>query len=132
MNVSSDKPYTIFRKDYKNSVFYKVGLSKKKEDGMYENGYVDIRFKKGIELKNKTQIYLKDAFLSFYLTKDKHTIPYIQVMEWENVSEVVDKEHKDVNTTSVKMDDIEITDDDFPFWGDLWTYLTNYKLNKVN
>jgi hypothetical protein len=36
-------------------------------------------------------------------------------MEWENVSEVVDKEHKDVNTTSVKMDDIEITDDDFPF-----------------
>jgi hypothetical protein len=30
------------------------------------------------------------------------------------------------------MDDIEITDDDFPFWGSLWTYLTNYKLNKVN
>lgn len=132
MNISSDKPYTIFRKEYKNTVFYKVGLSRKKQDGMFENGYVDIRFKGNPSIPNKTKIYIKDAFLSFYLTKDKHTIPYIQVMEWENVSEVVDKEHKDVNTTAVKMDDIEITEDDFPFWGDLWTYSMNYKLNKVN
>lgn len=126
MNVSSDKPYTIFRKDYKNSVFYKVGLSRKKEDGMYENGYVDIRFKKGIELKNKTQIYLKDAFLSFYLTKDKHTIPYIFVLDYELVADAIERsketdivkqdtkdEYKGLGS-SVKLEDLDI-DPELPF-----------------
>lgn len=110
MNISSDKPYTIFRKEYKNSVFYKVGLSRKKQDGMFENGYVDIRFKKGIELKNKTQIYLKDAFLSFYLTKDKHTIPYIFVLDYELVADTIEKSKQE--TTSIKLEDIDVSEDD--------------------
>ena len=95
MDISSEKPYTIFRKEYNDRTFYKVGLSKKTKEGEYEKGYVDIRFKGNPSIPNKTQIYIKKAFLSFYLNKDKHTTPYIQVMEWEEVAEVIEKEHAD-------------------------------------
>lgn len=111
MNIQSDKPYTIFRKDYKGYVFYKLGLSKKKQDGMYENGYIDIKFKGNPNIKNKTQIYINKAFLTFYLSKDKHTMPYIVAMEWQEVAEVIDKEHKDI----VKE---ETTDDLFAEFGE--------------
>ena len=96
MNINSDKPLMIFVKDYEGKKYYKVGLSRKMQNGSYENGYLDIKFKGNVDLKNKEQIYIKNAFLTFYLSKDKHTIPYIMVMEYELVSEVIDKEHKDI------------------------------------
>lgn len=94
MNISDNKPYMIFVKEYQGKKFYKVGLSKKNQNGQYENGYVDIRFKGGADLENQTQIYIKKAFLSFYKSQDKHTIPYIQVMEWETVSETIKESKK--------------------------------------
>lgn len=114
MNLSSEKPYMIFVKEYQGKKYYKVGLSKKLQNGSYENGYMDIRFKGNPDLENKEQIYIKNAFLTFYLSKDKHTIPYIMVMEYETIGEVVDKEHKEI-PKSIKMSDIEISDEDFPF-----------------
>lgn len=104
MNITSDKPYMIFVKDYEGKKYYKVGLSRKMQNGQYENGYMDIKFKGNVDLKNKEQIYIKNAFLTFYLSKDKHTIPYIMVMEYELVSDVIDKEHKDIVKDDTKED----------------------------
>lgn len=127
MNVQTDKPCMIFVKEYNSKKYYKVGLSKKKQDGTYENGYVDIQFKQGIEFENKDQIYIKDAFLTFYKSKDKATIPYIFVMEFERLEDTI-KHSKETDIVKqdtkddfeefgreVKLNDIEITDDDLPF-----------------
>lgn len=123
MNIQSDKPYMIFEKEYNGKKYYKIGLSKKLKNGEYENGYVDIQFKQGIEIHNKERIYLKDAFLTFYKSKDKATIPYIFVMDFERVentkeSNIVKQETKDDFNDfgkEVVLDEVEITDSDLPF-----------------
>ena len=95
MNIQTDKPQMIFVKEYNGKKYYKVGLSRKKQDGSYENGYVDIQFKQGIEFENKEQIYIKDAFLTFYKSRDKATIPYIFVMEFERMGETIQHSKED-------------------------------------
>lgn len=123
MNIQSDKPYMIFEKEYNGKKYYKIGLSKKLKNGEYENGYVDIQFKQGVEIHNKERIYLKDAFLTFYKSKDKATIPYIFVMDFERVentkeSNIVKHDTKDDFKDfgkEVILDEVEITDEDLPF-----------------
>lgn len=82
MKIISDREEMIFRKEYEDKVSYSIGLSKKREDGSYENGYIPVRFRKGIELKDKAKIKIKEAWLDFYKI-DKKTIPYIFINNFE-------------------------------------------------
>lgn len=118
--MNPKKLYTIYTKEYEGKKFYKVRLSKKDKEGKYINAYMDIRFKGEVDLPNKTQIYLKDWFLSFYLTKDNRTVFYIQVMsfEQEEKKEELKEEKKDGFEEfgeELKLDDVEIAEEDLPF-----------------
>lgn len=96
MNIQDDKQYTIYEKELNGAKFYRLQLSKKMQDGSYQNGYVDIKFAKCEAPENKTRIYLKNAWWSFYLSKDKHTIPYIVCMEYETAEQVIKESKKDI------------------------------------
>lgn len=72
----------IFAKEHNGRMFYSTGLSKKKPDGEYENGYIDVQFKKGVEVDNKTKIEIGKAWLTFYINKDKRTVPQIFISEF--------------------------------------------------
>ena len=87
MNIIDEKEKTIFRNEYEGKISYSIGLSKKKEDGSFENGYMPIRFKKGTELKDKTKIKIKEAWLDFYKA-DKRTVPYIFINKFEMASDM--------------------------------------------
>lgn len=127
MNIQSDKPYMIFEKEYNGKKYYKIGLSRKLQNGEYENGYVDIQFKQDVEIHNKERIYLKNAFLTFYKSKDKATIPYIFVMDFERIADTIEhSKEKDIVKQDTKddfkdfgkeviLDEVEITDEDLPF-----------------
>ena len=95
MNIVTDRQYMIFRKDNEFGTFYKVGLSKKDMNGNYINGYKDVRFKKGVNLENKTIIYIKKAWLDFYL-KDGKTRDYIFISEFETLENTIKKNHKEI------------------------------------
>ena len=113
MNLEHTYPVMIFRRDTDTRTFYSLGLSKKKQDGSYENGYIDCQFKKGIELENKTKIYIKDAWLSFYKNKDNLTMPYIFINNFETIEETIE-ESKEVDPFSIYTEygeSIEIKDD---------------------
>ena len=71
MQIVENYPVTIFRNDTEKGVFYSVGLSKKDVNGNYVNGYKNVRFKKGVEVANKTKIYIKKAFLDFYQKENR-------------------------------------------------------------
>ena len=43
---------------------YATGVSSKRQDGTYANKYIDVRFRKGVIVENKTKIDIKDGFLS--------------------------------------------------------------------
>lgn len=121
MEIISNKNEMIFRNDYNGKPIYSIGLSKKKQDGTYENGYMTVNFKEGTDIKDKTKIKIKNAWLSFYL-KDKKTIPTIFINDYEIVSEI-NPEHKEMQDitnnehykTKSNIENVQITDADLPF-----------------
>lgn len=122
MNIDNKYPVMIFKREYEGKTFYNVGLSRKDRDGNYINGYMSCRFKNGVEVADKTKIYIKSAWLDFYL-KDKVTVPYIFINEFETVGETIDKAKRDIEINKEPATDpfaefgkeIELTDADLPF-----------------
>lgn len=82
MNISNEYPVMVFKNTINGKDFYKIGLSKKDIDGNYINGYKSVRFRNGVEIDNMTKIYIKRAWLDFYI-KDKKTIDYIFICDFE-------------------------------------------------
>ena len=56
----------IFRKDFEDKVRYTLGLSKKDKEGKFENGYITVKFKQGVELNNQTKILIMFWLISFF------------------------------------------------------------------
>lgn len=73
---------TVFRRDYDGRALYSIGLSQKKTDGTWENGYMNAQFRKGVEVDDKTKIKVTRAWLKFY-KKNGVTVPYIFVSDFE-------------------------------------------------
>ena len=116
MKIVSDKYEMIFRKDYNGKPTYSVGLSKKKQDGTYENGYLKVSFKNGIELQDKTKIKIKDAWLNFNVV-EKKTYPFIFIKEFEIEEKKEENPFEDFgNSIKTEADNsIEINSEDLPF-----------------
>lgn len=93
MNIKENEEVMIF----KNQDRYAIGMSKKDRNNQWYNGYFRCRFRKGVEVENKTKIKIKKAFISFYLN-EKMTIPYIMIVDFEKVEDkdnYVDLENDD-------------------------------------
>ena len=124
MNIENKYPVMIFKKEYQGNIFYNVGLSRKDRDGNYINGYMPCRFKNNVSVEDKTKMYIKNAWLDFYL-KDKETKPYIFINEFELVGETIKKskvqEQQEVLNEVVNdpftefANEVEINPDDLPF-----------------
>lgn len=64
--TTDDKGVKIYRKDRQtqNGTFatYSMMISSKLQDGSWLNGFIDCRFKKGVEVANKSKIKINNAF----------------------------------------------------------------------
>ena len=113
MDITS-KNITIFVKEDENfKKHYRAGLSTKKQDGSYDNAYIDVRMPKGTNIENKTKINITKGFLSFYNYKDKddkqHTIWYIVVMEYKTEEQLKNTKINVVhNITQEELDDLPL------------------------
>lgn len=124
MNIENKYPVMIFKKEYQGNTFYNVGLSRKDRDGKYINGYMPCRFKNNVSVEDKTKMYIKNAWLDFYL-KDKETKPYIFINEFELVGETIKKSkvQEQQETLNEVINDpfaefgneVEINPEDLPF-----------------
>lgn len=67
MTVESKKPIMIFAKnrEYNGSTFrvYSTGISSKSQDGTYNNAYIPVKFRKGIEIEDRQLINILSAWL---------------------------------------------------------------------
>ena len=121
MNIECDKPKTIYKYKTKDGKeFYSLGLSKKKQDGSFENGFINCRFRKDINLENKTKILIKGGWLDFYV-KDRITTPFVFINEFEIVEDNKQENIQEVNelsslhTDTEYQDTIQLEDEDLPF-----------------
>lgn len=108
----------IFRKDFDDRAVYSTTLSKKKQDGTYENDFIGIEFNKGVSLANKTKIDIKNAWLTFYKNKDGLSVKFIKCSEFEQLSgipsgfeQIDEKQSPQIPSGFQALED----DDDIPF-----------------
>lgn len=125
MEIVSTKNEIIFRKDYNDKPSYSLGLQKKNKDGEYINGYIKVNFRKGVDLKNKTKIKIKNGWLDFYKDEDK-TVPTLFIEDFIVINDG-EEEHKtnelnpfeefgdSIKTESMIGEQIEIDTSDLPF-----------------
>ena len=112
MNIEDSRAKTIYRNEVNGKALYSIGISHKKQDGTWENGYMTCRFPKDADIQNKQKIMIVQGWLDFYL-KDKVTHPYIFINKYEIVQENkqdipqnVKSEYDDIKS------DIQLTDED--------------------
>lgn len=122
--MNLEKMYTIY-KDEEGK--YKIGFAKKNQKDEWERAYFPVRFRKDVELENKTKIYIKDYWLDFYNWEyqgKKGTTFYIFINEFEIVEQAIEKSKEEVKKEKdpyeemgkqVSLDQFEITDKDLPF-----------------
>lgn len=110
MNITSNNTM-IFAKEYNGKMYYRAGLSSKKQDGTYESAYIDVKLPKDVSLADKTKINITKGFLSFYKNKDQKDVFYIVVQEYTTESEIKEeKKEDDVYAnfgTSIKAEDLD-------------------------
>lgn len=78
-------PVMIFRNAFDSGISYSTTISHKNVDGEYENAFINVRFKKNVDVENKQQILIKDAWLDFYQSKDGKNVFYIFVNNFDKV-----------------------------------------------
>lgn len=131
MNISGQ--VTIFKND---KGIYKLSITNKElqENGEEKTIYMQINvgFRKGVEVKNKTKIDIKDGFLTFFkidsgeLTEDGKPIyrkfPKAMIMDFDVIEEGTDEVYhsKDYSNTQNNSDTgyfsgTYANDDDLPF-----------------
>lgn len=99
MSIKVTGDAMIFSKEYEGRTFYSLGVSTKNQDGSYTNGYLDVQFKKGVELENKTKIDIKDSWFKCYKTKDGKSKVYLFVNEFDGETK------KDIPSGFAEVDD---------------------------
>lgn len=68
--TTDERGVRVWRDDRYGFPKYSVSISKKLEDGQYDHAYIDVCFHKGVELENKTDIQIIEAFPTFNVGKD--------------------------------------------------------------
>lgn len=59
----------VFKKEYEGKELYSTTISRKDENGNYENLYLSLQIPKDVVLENNSTINVTKGFLSFYKTK---------------------------------------------------------------
>lgn len=125
--IMAGKEYMVFRTENAGRVYYKIQISKKNFDGTKEVGYKNIKFKRGIELEDRTIIIPKAGFEDFY-NKDKYTTIFTLVITDFDIvpNPVVDTANainnynnqisqEEVDNFFNEEPEVVINDDDLPF-----------------
>ena len=112
MKIINEYPVKVFENEYEGKKYYKIGLSKKDQNGKYINGYIDCRFRKDAEIDTSKKIYLQDCWLDFYI-KDKATRLYVFVNKFDYAEDIIKQEVKD--PFEEFGEEIELKDEDLPF-----------------
>lgn len=115
MEIINKYPVKVFKKEINGFKVYSIGLNKKLQNGSYINGYIDARFRKDVEIDDSKKIYIKDAWLDFYLDNDKKTRLYIFINKFEYVSDVIKDSKIESDPFEEFGNEIEIKDEDLPF-----------------
>lgn len=85
--ITDERGIKVWRDDKGQFPRYSVSVSKKNDQGKYENCYIDVHFKRDVELANGTEISINASFPSFNVGKDGKKYMYWQIMDFDIISQ---------------------------------------------
>lgn len=101
--VQAGYNYTVYRSENNGKVFHKIGIEQKTADGQKIKAYLPVKFNSGIDVADRTRIKIKKGYENFYFSKNdpRHFNPlfYIQITEFENISDVMQNYNEAINNT---------------------------------
>ena len=125
---TDDYGVRVWRNDKYGYTTYSISIQGKKDDGGYVNEYKQVKFRKGIELENGSEIIIHDAFPTLDTWKDKQTGEFRQKEVWiildfsylrKQQERPMQRERKPVSRGSLEDFDVddhfEAVEDSIPF-----------------
>ena len=101
----------VWRNDDKGFAQYTTSIGKKNQEGNYDNAYIEVKFKKGVNIENGTVINIAKGFLTFrQYEKDnkKFTVWQIMVLDF-------DTEYMDSDVPQTLEDKFTALNEEVPF-----------------
>ena len=83
--IEPNRKIRVFKTTYNDKNYYRVQVTQKNYDNTEFKFYVNLQFKKGVELENQTDIIIKKAYENFRVNpKDAYNpIMYLMVTDYE-------------------------------------------------
>lgn len=108
--------YRIWRKDFNNMTFYSIQLKQTLLNGNEFKYYQPVRFRKGVDLPNGTDIVIKKAIENDRPNpKDDYGfIREYMILEYEEAGNAL-KEYQEQKEESNGEDEIQVSESDLPF-----------------
>lgn len=114
MTVESKKPIMIFAKnrEYNGNTFrvYSTGISSKSQDGTYNNAYIPVKFRRGIEIEDRQLINILSAWLMPIKIGENFVVGLFindfNLMERKSTSNSNDTNNVSSNNYNYNMDDL--------------------------
>ena len=106
---SDEKGVTVFSNEKEGAngkyTLYSIGVSSKDANKEWVNGYLNVRFKKGVSVPNKTKIKINNAFPVVTKSGDKTYVSYM-ITDFENL----DNKDEWVDMSNIKDDELPFAD----------------------
>ena len=103
----------IYRKDYGDTILYSCQLSNKKQDGTYDNIFVPVKFKSGVQIEDRADINITEWFPTFYRKQNGEPVIQFMILEFEQTPIIKKEEKEDPFEEFGK--EVAFTEDDLPF-----------------
>lgn len=78
------KEFTTSTGDYKR-MRYRASIGKKDKEGEWDNGFIDVQFKKGVKIPDRSKIDIRNGWLTFWKNSQGFPVWYIFVNEFDFV-----------------------------------------------
>ena len=108
---SDEKGVMVFANEKEGAngkyTLYSIGVSSKDTNGGWVNGFLNVRFKKGVEVANKTKIKINNAFPVVTKSGDRTYVSFM-ITDFDNLSEGTNSEDGFIDMSNIK-------DEELPF-----------------
>lgn len=101
MQVITKYPITIYRKEFEDKVVYSTRVIKKDKEGNYLGAFIPVKFKKDINVEDRSKIKILNGWLDFYNDKANKPVFTIFISEFSTEQGDVFQDFGD----SVELDD---------------------------
>lgn len=110
---SDDKGVMVFANEKEGAngkyTLYSIGVSSKNSNNEWISGYLNVRFKKGVEVANKTKIKVNNAFPVVTKSGDKTYVSFM-ITDFDNLSEGTNSSDGFIDMSNIKDDELPFAD----------------------